>query len=140
MTHDNVRLSFWYGKEEKGASAEEIARAETHIGHAFPASFRRLLFEQDGGVSSYSAYQAGERDVSLPAFFSLSTLVSSFDVADVFGTPKNVIAIASSGHSWLGLDYRAGGVPSVVYQETEDDEIESLATSFDEFLVGLVRE
>ncbi len=78
--------------------------------------------------------------VGLPAFFSLAELVDAFDNAELFETPDGLIAIGSGGHYWLGLDYRAGAEPAVIYQETEDADIECVAASFDEFLDGLVED
>lgn len=114
--------------------------AKEQLGVALPASLTRLLRERDGGVSNYLAYHVGETYASLPSFFGVAEIISSFLAAGEFGTPQGVVAIGSSAHSWLGLDYRSAPEPAVIYQEDEDSPIVVLATSFDGFLAGLVEE
>jgi hypothetical protein len=136
-TRDESR-PFWLRRGPHGASPDAIAAAEARMGVQLPAAFKDLLLRQDGGVSRHGAYCVGERSVPLPGFFHVATLVSSFEAADAFGTPRGIVAIASGGHDWLGLDYRSGGAPSVVYQVSEDGELEVVAASFEDFLAGLV--
>lgn len=97
-----------------------------------------LLRERDGGVSNYTAFHVGEVYVSLPSMFGVDMIVDAFNSAHHFGTPKGVVAIGSSAHSWLGLDYRHGTEPRVVHQESEDSDLEVVAESFDAFVAGLV--
>jgi hypothetical protein len=137
MTDDEERVPFWIDCDEPPASTDEIARAEAHIGRELPAAYKRLLREQNGGVSNYT-YRVGDVSVPLPAFFSVSMVVGAFDNAALHETPDGIIAIAGGGHDWLGLDYRRGSSPAVIYQEDEDAEIEHVAASFDDLVAGLV--
>lgn len=141
MTKDEEPLPFWLddGTPCAGASREEIAAAETYTGRTLPPALTELLLQRDGGVSYY-AFHVDDLYVPLPGLFSVSMIVNSFDVAAQFGTPDGVIAIAGGGHSWLGLDYRADTDPAVVYQESEDDDLQTIAGSFGDFLAGLVEE
>ena len=139
---DEPPLPFWFddgGAVVAGASREEIAEAEKLIGRSLPPKFRELLLEQDGGVSNYAFWETNVY-VGLPAFFSVSQIVGAIESAALFGTPRGVIAIGSGGHCWLGLDYRSGDAASVVYQDTEDADIETIAGSFEALLAELVVE
>ena len=90
-------------------------------------------------MSNYEAYSRNDLYVPLPQFFSVGTIHSAFDASGHFGTPDGVVAFASGGHEWLGLDYRNGSNPSVVFQ-VDDEPLVEIAATFDEFLEGLVEE
>jgi hypothetical protein len=60
VTNANDKLPFWFDSYVRGAAAEDIARAEEHIGWPLPEAYKRLLLEKDGGVSNYD-YRVGDR-------------------------------------------------------------------------------
>lgn len=136
-------LPFWFddGIPTNGASEDQLAAAEAQIGHKLPPAFRELLRERDGGVSNYAYRGDDELDIPLPGFFNVTTLVSAHSAAAQFGTPERVVAISSDGDAWLGLDYRASANdPSVVYQASEEGDLETIASSFASFLSSLIQE
>jgi hypothetical protein len=102
--------------------------------------FVKALKMQNGGVSVYSGFRRGDYYVPLPAFLSIEAILQAEERRAEFGTPSGVIAIASGAHEWLGLDYRTGDEPSVVFQESEEAVLEAVAQSFDDLLAGLVEE
>ncbi|MGE0792113.1 MAG: SMI1/KNR4 family protein, partial [Sandaracinaceae bacterium] len=59
---------------------------------------------------------------------------------DMEGTPEGVVAIASGAHEWLGLDYRDGGEPKIVFQASDQEDLELVADSFEQLLDGLVED
>jgi hypothetical protein len=137
---DELELGFWFDLEQPGASEKALERAERALGRRLPPEFARALRIRNGGVSNYSGFRRGDYYVPLPAFFSVEDLVRAEEHRVEFGTPAGVVAIASGGHDWLGLDYRMGGEPAIVYQETEDSDLEGVADSFEGLLDGLVEE
>lgn len=142
MKLEDLDVPFWFpsGSNRLGASADAIDRAEHALGRRLPEELVKALRVQDGGVSTYSSFRRGDYQVPLPAFFSLEQVLSADANRAVFGTPQGLLAIASGGHDWLGLDYRNSREPSVVYQETEDSDIEFVANTFEELLDGLVED
>ena len=131
---------FWLDTERDGASREQIEQFEKEVGIKLPEEFRQALLLCDGGVSSYSAFQRGDYYVPIPPFFSVEALRRAEQNRDEFGTPERVVVIASGGHEWLGLDYRQGSVPKVVFQEDEESPLEMVADSFEVLLEGLMED
>jgi len=140
---DEDPLPFWF-KDERGATAAQIAAAEAYIGHPLPQALRALLMQQDGGVSNFAAYEKGEAYYPLLPFFGVDpeaaagTLMRAYDVREAFDVPEDVVVFAGQGNSWWGLDYRnAPDGPSVVYSSGTGEGIEWVAADFPEFLGGL---
>lgn len=136
MDVDALDPPFWF-PGGAGASEEQLREAEKRLGRKLPSAYRTLMGHQDGGTSQYSSFQRGELYVPLPSFFTLTQVVEAEERRESWGTPKGVIVIGSGAHEWLGLDYRDGAEPAVVYQEAEDSDIEDVALDFDALLSGL---
>ncbi len=138
------KLPFWFddGIPTRGASEGELAAAEAQIGHKLPAGLRELLHEQDGGVSNYAYRSDDDLYIPLPGFFNIATVISASKSAPLFGTPAGVIAIASDDEAWLGLDYRTAEQegPSVVYQASEEQPLQTIAKSFASFVANLIED
>jgi len=140
MKLSDLELPFWFDVERRGASREQIEQFERDAGIDLPEEFRQALLLRDGGTSNYSSFQRGDYNVPIPAFFSIEALRRAEAGREAFGTPEGVIAIASGGHEWLGLDYRHGPVPRVVFQESEGSALEVVADSFEALLEGLMED
>ncbi len=140
MKLEELELPFWFDRERPGASLEQLEQFEMDAGQTLPGELKEALLLRDGGVSNYSAFRRGDSHVPIPTLFSVEELRQAEARREVFGTPRGIIAIASGGHEWLGLDYRHGTVPKVVFQENEDSELEIVAESFEALLDGLVEE
>lgn len=136
---------FWFGSGP-GASEEDLSATEAYVGHRLPPLLRQLLLERDGGVSNFSAFEDGDEYFPLPPLFGVSstaaadTISSAFRVGLHFGVPTGVVPFAGMGHSWMGLDYRQGDDPSVVYRQEEETAVELVARTFEAFLAGLIEE
>lgn len=142
VTHDERSLSFW-SEVVVGATEESIQNAESYVGQRLPDSLRTLLKVQDGGVSNYGAcVSQGERYPVLPLLGVSATasgsIVRAFDLMDSFDVPREVVVFAAMGNAWLGLDYRSGPVPSVLYGDVDYATTNTIAENFDEFLKNLV--
>jgi hypothetical protein len=140
MKLEDLQFPFWVESGRPGASAMDIQHAEASLGRRLPVELTKALRLQDGGVSVYSGFRRDDYYVPMPAFFSVEAILQAEARRSSFGTPDGVVAIASGAHEWLGLDYRASDEPSVVFQESDDDDIETVATSFEELLAGLVED
>ena len=71
-------------------------------------------------------------------FLGADSIIHAFDLRDSFDIPQGVIVFSAMGNAWLGLDYRAGVSPSVLYGDADYSTMETIAASFDEFLGNLV--
>lgn len=136
----DLEFPFWFDTERGGASHEQIEQFEKDAEIELPEEFRQALLLRDGGTSSYSSFQRGDYYVPIPAFFNVEALRRAEQNREEFGTPEGVVVIASGGHEWLGLDYRHGPVPKVVFQESEDSALEAVADSFEALLEGLMED
>lgn len=139
MTTPVNPLPFWFdeGAAVPGADAEALSELEAKVGQVLPKELYGLLLVRDGGVSNYGAFSRTGVRIPVPAFFSVEEIGAAFRSSEFFGTPKGVLAIGGGAHEWLGLDYRDGAEPSVVFQDHEEAPLEFVAHSFSEFLGGL---
>lgn len=140
MKLSELEHPFWIDRDRAGASMDAIERLERDMGHALPHELVQALLLRDGGVSAYSSFQHGDVYVPLPAFFAVEELRQAWEQRDELGTPAGVVAIAAGGHEWMGLDYREGPDPKVVFQEDEDSPLELVAESFEALLDGLAED
>ncbi len=144
---DDDRLPFWFMQKRGGATTDELAAAEQHVGHRLPDALRALLMQENGGVSNYAAYTKGDNYYPLLPIFGVDpqagagTLMRAHDVRDAFDVPAGVVVFAGQGNAWWGLDYRAAADrPAVVYRNDPGEPIERVADDFDEFLRGLTED
>ncbi len=140
MRIDELPYGFWIANGRPGASEARIRAAETLVGWPLPSELAKALLKQDGGVSVYSGFRRMEYYVPLPPLLSVDEILAAHRSRGQFGTPDGILAIAAGAHEWLGLDYRLGTAPAIVFQETDEHEIEHVANSFDEYLAGLVED
>lgn len=138
MRLDELQFPFWIESGRSGASEADIWHAEELLRRRLPGEFAKALSIQDGGVSTYSGFRRGDYYVPLPAFFSVDAMLQAEQRRRSFGTPDGVVAIASGADEWLGLDYRSSDEPRVVFQESSEKEIETVADSFEHLLAGLI--
>lgn len=137
MKLEDLEFPFWFDTERPGAPPEQIDELERAVGVALPQELRKALMLRDGGTSTYSSYQRDGGYIPIPSFFSVDDMRRSEQHREKFGTPSGILVIASGAHEWLGLDYRSGTAPHVVFQESEDSPLEIVADSFESLLDGL---
>ncbi|MFZ5891778.1 MAG: SMI1/KNR4 family protein [Myxococcota bacterium] len=140
MKLEDLQVPFWFDDERAGATQEQIEEFEREVQVNLPEEFRRALMLRDGGTSTYSSFQRDELFVPIPSFFSVDILRRSEKHRSLYGVPNGVIMIAGGAHEWLGLDYRQGPNPQIVFQESEDAPIEFVAESFEALLEGLTED
>jgi hypothetical protein len=139
-----VVSDFWIAPGE-GATDEQLDHAESTIGRVLPPALRRLLKIKNGGVSTYAAFVDRERYFPLLPLLgvdpraSTGSLTGAYAVRRDFAVPDDVIVFAAQGSALLGLCYPgASCVPSVVYRDDVDGDLETVAATFQDFLDGLV--
>jgi hypothetical protein len=137
MKLGELEFPFWFDETRAGATREQIEQFEREARVDLPEEFRQALMLRDGGTSAYSSFQGDGRYVPVPAFFSVEALRRAERHRSEYRIPQGVIIIASGGHEWLGLDYREGPKPKVVFKESEDSPLETVADSFEAWLDGL---
>jgi len=55
-----------------------------------------------------------------------------------WGLPQNTVPLTGDGHWWIVLDYRKNGEPGVTWLDVEVGQDIELASSFGQFLSGLL--
>jgi hypothetical protein len=135
-----LELPFWFDARRAGASRDQIEQLEREAGVELPEEFRQALMLRDGGTSNYASFRRDDYQVPIPSFFTVEELRRAERHREELGTLRGIVAIAGGGHEWLGLDYRHGPVPTVVFQEDEDAPLEAVADSFEALLDGLTED
>lgn len=134
---------------------EMIIIAENKLKVKLPELLITLLKLQNGGYTKGFAFPMkqhtswSEDHIPLSELFGIvvdSTLESAQNIMDTaymtleWGLPEKQVLLSGDGHYWITLDYRASTNPSVRWIDTECHEDILVATSFDEFIQGLVPE
>ena len=160
--------SFWeeseYAKKEyvgEKITEELISQTESELGYKFPESYIELMKSSNGGIPINQCFPTKERTswsedhvaisgilgIGNKKTYSLCGELGSQFMIDEWGYPEIGIYFGdcpSAGHDMIGLDYREcgeNGEPKVVHVDQERDyKITLLATSFLDFIKGLVNE
>lgn len=131
-----------------------IIAAEKSLNVKLPGLFIELLKIQNGGYTRGYAFPMTEKTtwaenhVPLLELFGIVTdediltgqnILDSEYIANEWGLPEKQILLAGDdGHWWITLDYRKGSIPSVLWIDVECNEDIHIASSFEEFISGLV--
>jgi hypothetical protein len=134
--------------------SDEMAAAAQHVlGVTLPSELIALLRVQNGGYTRGFAYPMTRRTtwaedhVPLNELFgivtdtSIETAQNILDTAYMtaeWGLPPRQVLLSGEGHWWITLDYRGGDTPTVAWIDVECDDDVQIASSFSEFLTGLV--
>ncbi|UZE97191.1 SMI1/KNR4 family protein [Alkalimarinus alittae] len=160
--------TFWkdsdYAREEyinETPSAELVKEIEKELGYKLPDSYVELMQSQNGGIPINTCFPTNEATswaddhvaihgilgIGREKTYSLCGEVGSKFMIDEWEYPDIGIYFGdcpSAGHDMFCLDYRAcgkNGEPQVVHVDQEDDyKITFLASSFEEFIKGLVND
>ncbi|MET9228180.1 SMI1/KNR4 family protein [Lentzea sp. NPDC003310] len=150
-------MEFWaegtYGVQAP-LTDEAVRDAEALLGVRLPDSLLDLLRVQNGGTvtDALSAFPTRVRTTWAPdhvpfdSLMGIGTAEGSLSLLDTpylvqeWDLPSPVVLLTGDGHTWIALDYRAGGEPSVVWLDAEDESEVALAPDFRTFLAGLVPE
>ena len=140
---------------------EQIFSIEQELGYKLPTYYIELVQIQNGGIPKNCAFPTKERTswsedhiaitgimgIGRNKDYSLCGGLGSRFMMDEWGYPDIGIYFAdcpSAGHDMICLDYRKNGKngePEVVHVDQESDyKISFLASSFEDFIKGLVNE
>lgn len=127
-----------------------VEQAERQLGVTLPASYLQLLEVQNGGYVRCTWPQLPHRQIDgIGTSFPTITSPAWFqdegaeDEMWVPVGPELLVSFDGEGHWDLCFDYRSSGPtgePSVSYIDTELEDDVPVATTFDEFVAGLVDE
>ncbi|WP_428506896.1 SMI1/KNR4 family protein [Roseateles sp.] len=132
---------------------EMVAIAEARLGVTLPVLLVDLLRMQNGGYTKGFAHPMTERttwsDDHVPlddlagivigaAAGTPQNLLHSETMRAEWGIPPKQVLLSGDGHYWLTLDYRSGPAPVVSWIDVECGEDLRVASSFEEFVNGLV--
>lgn len=138
---------------------EMVVHAERRLGVTLPRAFVDLLRTCNGGYTADAAFPTTRptswADDHVPVV-SISGIPGPDDLDSLglppgilatpylieeWGLPKGIVVIDGDGHAWIALDYRSTGPtgpPSVVWLDVDRGDDLTLASTFEEFLAGLV--
>ena len=129
---------------------EVVDQAERQLGVTLPASYLQLLNEQNGGYLRATWPELPHERIdgigtSFPTITSPTWFQDEGAEAEMWvpADPDLLVSFDGDGHWDLCFDYRSGGPagePSITYVDTEMEDDTGVATTFDEFLAGLVDE
>lgn len=130
-----------------------LKHAEALLQVRLPDEYVALLRRQNGGYTQGLAFPMEEPTswaddhIPLQELFGIITdegvetaqnILSSQEMAEEWDLPPDQVLLAGDGHWWITLDYRQGDAPSVAWIDVDSEEDIQVATSFAEFLDGLV--
>jgi len=132
---------------------EMVLIAEQTLEVKLPEEYIDLLKTQNGGYTKGFTYPMSEKtswsDDHIPlhelygivtddSIDSAHNILDSFYLINEWNLPENQVVIAGEGHWWITLDYRESEIPSVQWIDTDTNEDVLIASSFDEFVKGLI--
>ncbi|SEP95578.1 SMI1/KNR4 family protein [Lentzea albida] len=148
-------MTFWtdgtYGVQAP-LTDEAVREAEALLGVRLPEALLDLLRVQNGGTvaDEWSAFPTTEPTswapdhVPFDSLMGIGTAEGTLSLLDTpylveeWGLPSPVVLLTGDGHTWIALDYREPGEPSVVWLDAEDESELQLAPDLGTFLTGLV--
>jgi len=153
---ETVAARFWHPEITRAAlpplTPQRVTAAERLLGVTLPAELLTLLRVRNGGVVAeewdacpaepnswapdhvpfehiHGAGPAGED--------GLLTLGDNAYLVDEWDLPTGVVLLSGDGHSWVALDYRAPGEPSVTWLDADRGTDLALAPTFRAFVESL---
>jgi len=159
----DILKEFWYTaySPNKDLTDEMVTKAEEILGVKLPAAYLDMLKIQNGGETQGLVFPTkvktswADNHVSFDEMFGIDFLdteseeeaidTSDFNILDTveivkeWNLPEKQIVINSDGHCNISLDYRLDeNAPVVSWIDVDNEEDIQLASSFEEFLKGLV--
>jgi len=137
--------TFWYCDErfplDPGASEQELNATEAGLGVKLPATYRALLGISNGGIPNYSGVklphpsnEGEEKAIFIGGLFGTKQLKKNGEVLETWAMPLDLVLISGNCHHNIAMRYSGKGSPTVVYYETESDQLIEIAEDFDAFL------
>jgi hypothetical protein len=141
-----IAPQFWDWSSEHGVLeplTDDVLRA---LGVTLPEEYVALLRLRNGGsvADPFRAFELppGTRGDTYAELRSLNGIGPDSASENAYLTtewemPAELVLLDGDGHTWIALDYRAGGAPSVVWYDNELDQDIQLAADFRAFVEGL---
>ena len=132
---------------------DALHHAEQFLGVEFPRDLVALWEVQNGGYTQGFVFPTRQRTswaedhVPLNELFGIGSPAVPSGIHNVlnakymiveWGLPSNQVLLAGDGHWWITLDYRNNAEPRVTWFDVEVGEDIELASSFRQFLSGLL--
>lgn len=121
--------------------------AEEKLKVKLPKSYINLLKEQNGGYIKFDSFPSnvptswGDSHIIIDHILGIGEengILENEYLIQEWEMPENIVLISGDGHSWIAFDYRnKKEEPSVIYIDTDSDQIIELAPNFEIFLNGL---
>ncbi len=159
----NLQKEFWYTaySPNKVLTDEIVTKAEEILGFKLPTAYLEMLKIQNGGETQGLVFPTkvktswADNHVPFDELYGIDFLeedseeeatdTSDFNILDTpeivkeWNLPVKQIVINSDGHCNITLDYRLDeNAPVVSWIDVDSEEDIQLASSFEEFLEGLV--
>lgn len=126
---------------------EMITCAETLFDVVLPDEYIGILSIQNGGyllhgTNSYLLMASNSPiEIQIDHLLGIGCNIGILDTQhfqEEWNLPKGLILIGGDGHEWVALDYRYSRTgPPIIYINSEEESINTIAASFKEFLRGL---
>ncbi len=134
-----------WSNETERAEESVVRDLETHLGVTFPADYREFLKSHAGGRPKETDFRIRDSRRPVVGIGTFLAVVPDADYSIVQvrdwleDLPKAILPIAEGpGGDYVCLDYRSGGVPTIVYwhhdRVGDTDEYTPVAATFAEFL------
>ena len=148
--------AFWGSNHYRNPplAAGALRAAQEQLGVTLPPAYVALLRHQNGGYTKGFVYPMS-RPTSWAADHVPLDEMAGIQLKLNWGKPQNIlltremtkdwenmpprqVLLAGDGHWWVSLDYRRRTVPRVSWIDLESDEDLPVASTFEQFLEGLV--
>ncbi|ANC77422.1 hypothetical protein ABE65_011655 [Fictibacillus phosphorivorans] len=121
---------------------EMITYAENLFDVFLPVEYLQILSIQNGGYLLHDTYSSNSSiEIQIDHLLGIGRNIGILDTPyfqEEWNLPKGLILIGGDGHEWVALDYRyCRTSPPIVYINSEEETITTIAASFNEFLTNL---
>jgi len=122
---------------------EMITYTEELFDVVLPDEYIGILSIQNGGYLLNNTYSTNSSiQVQIDHLLGIGRYIGIWDTPyfqEEWNLPKGLILIGGDGHEWIALDYRYSRTcPPIVYINSEEESITTIAASFKELLTCLM--
>lgn len=136
--------------KQKNLSDSDIERAESFFNIKLPVDYVSILKKQNGGYIICNAHPSpvptswSDHSIHIDHIRGIGEgtgILNSPYLISEWGLPEGIIIISGDGHSFIALDYRnTKNEPTVIYLDTQSNQVVTLSNNFKEFLNHLYLE
>lgn len=128
-------------------SKKEVEEIERNLQKKIPKSYKDIIYEQNGGFIQYNFVKvkssSDKNKLEINHIYGLGKggILDSEYLIREWNLPTEILIFSGDGNSFFALDYRKNLLsPTIIYLETEGEEIIEVADNFKEFLDNLFTE